>query len=257
VFLVERVMCTASIPRPGHRRDRATAGPGGGSAHPSIGGWYKQPVTAPRVTVLVADDHPLFREGIARAVRERPDLELVAEERDGRAALERIRAQEPAVAVVDLRLPELDGIAIANAVSRDGLPTRVLVLSAFTEPRPVYEAMAAGAAGYFSKDADREDVLDAIAAVARGESRVEPRLQSALFEQVRDRAREPGRPLLTPREREIVGLMADGLSAPAIGERLFLATATVKSHQAHVYEKLGVSDRAAAVAEGMRRGLLE
>jgi two-component system, NarL family, nitrate/nitrite response regulator NarL len=210
-----------------------------------------------RVTVLVADDHPLFREGIARAVRERPDLELVAEMSDGRAALAGIREASPAVAVVDLRLPGLDGIAIANAVSRDRLPTRVLLLSAFTEPRLVYEAMAAGAAGYFSKDADREAVLDAIAAVARGESRVDPGLQGGLFDELRQRAGDDERPLLTAREREVVQLMADGLSAPAISARLYLATATVKSHQAHIYEKLGVSDRAAAVAEAMRRGLLE
>ena len=210
-----------------------------------------------RVTVLVADDHPLFREGVARAVRERPDLELVGQVGDGRAALAGIRELSPAVAVVDLRLPEVDGVGIANAVARDGLATRVLVLSAFTDPRLVYEAMSAGAAGFFSKDADREAVLDAVAAVARGESRVEPRLQSALFAEMRERARDDERPLLTPREREVLGLMAEGISAPAIGRRLYLATATIKSHQARIYEKLGVSDRAAAVAAAMRAGLLE
>ena len=199
----------------------------------------------------------LFREGVARAVRDRPDLELVGEVGDGRAALAGIRELSPAVAVVDLRLPEIDGVGIANAVARDGLATRVLVLSAFTDPRLVYEAMSAGAAGFFSKDADREAVLDAVAAVARGESRVEPRLQSALFAEMRERARDDERPLLTPREREVLGLMAEGLSAPAIGRRLYLATATVKSHQARLYEKLGVSDRAAAVAAAMRAGLLE
>jgi two-component system nitrate/nitrite response regulator NarL len=209
------------------------------------------------VTVLVADDHPLFREGIARALRERPGLELIAEVGDGRSALERIRDLRPAVAVVDLRLPELDGVAIVNAVTRDRLPTRVLVLSAFNEPRLVYEAMAAGAAGYFTKDADREAVLDAIAALARGEDRVEPGLQAALFAEVRAHAADHERPVLTPRELEILRLIADGLTAPAIGKRLYLATATVKSHQARMYEKLGVSDRAAAVAEAMRRGLLD
>jgi two-component system nitrate/nitrite response regulator NarL len=211
----------------------------------------------PRATVLVADDHPLFRDGIARALRERPDLELVAEVGDGRSALECIRDLRPAVAVVDLRLPELDGVAIVNAVARDRLSTRVLVLSAFTEPRLVYEAMAAGAAGYFTKDADRDAVLDAIAAVARGEDRVEAGLQGALFAELRAHAADDGRPALTPRELEILRLIADGLTAPAIGRRLYLATATVKSHQARMYEKLGVSDRAAAVAEAMRRGLLE
>ena len=198
----------------------------------------------------------MFREGIARAVRERPGLELVGEVGDGRAALAGIRELSPAVAVVDLRMPGIDGVGIANAVARDGLATRVLVLSAFTDPRLVYEAMSAGAAGFFSKDADREAVLDAVAAVARGESRVEPRLQSALFAELRERSRED-RPRLTPREQEVLGLMAEGLSAPAIGRRLYLATATVKSHQARIYEKLGVADRAAAVAAAMRAGLLE
>ena len=211
----------------------------------------------PRVTVLVADDHPLFREGLARAVRERPGLELVGEVGDGRAALDGIRELSPAVAVVDLRLPGLDGVEIANAVARDALPTRVLVLSAFTEPRLIYEAMAAGAAGYYSKDADREAVLDAVAALARGESRVEPRLQNALFGELHERARDTEAPVLSPRERQILTLMAEGASAPAIGKQLYLAAATVKSHQARIYGKLGVSDRAAAVAEAMRRGLLE
>lgn len=210
-----------------------------------------------RVTVLVADDHPLFRDGIARAVRERPDLELVAEVGGGRSALETIRELAPAVAVVDLRLPEIDGVAIVGALTRDRLPTRILILSAFTEPRLIYGALTAGAAGYFSKDAEREAILDAVAAVARGESRVEPRLQQALFGELRAHALEEDRPLLTPRELEILRLIADGLTAPLIGKRLYIATPTVKSHQARMYEKLGVSDRAAAVAEGMRHGLLE
>ena len=210
-----------------------------------------------RVTVLVADDHPLFRDGIARAVRGRPELELVAEVGDGRSALERIRELEPAVAVVDLRLPRLDIVTIAGAIARDRLPTRVLVLSAFTEPRLIYGVMSAGAAGYFSKDAERDEILDAIFAVARGESRVEPRLQGALFGELRVQASGEGRPVLAPRELEVLRLIGEGLSARQIGERLCIATSTVKSHQARLYEKLSVSDRAAAVAEGMRLGLLE
>jgi two-component system, NarL family, nitrate/nitrite response regulator NarL len=210
-----------------------------------------------RVTVLVADDHPLFRDGIARAVRGRPELELVAEVGDGRSALERIRELEPEVAVVDLRLPGLDVVTIAGAIARDRLPTRVLVLSAFTEPQLMYGVMSAGAAGYFSKDAERDEILDAIFAVARGESRVEPRLQGALFGELRVQAGGEGRPVLAPRELEVLRLIGEGLSARQIGERLYIATSTVKSHQARLYEKLGVSDRAAAVAEGMRLGLLE
>jgi two-component system, NarL family, nitrate/nitrite response regulator NarL len=210
-----------------------------------------------RVQVVVADDHPLFREGIERAVRERPDLELVGSATDGREALERIRTLSPRVAVLDMRLPELDGLQILNAVRRDELPTRVLFLSASGDAELVYRAVQGGAAGYFRKEADRQVILDAIAAVARGATVIEPGLQAGVFDQIRIRAAAEDRPILTAREREVLALMAEGASGPQIADRLIIALPTVKTHQSRLYEKLGVSDRAAAVAEAMRRGLLE
>jgi two-component system, NarL family, nitrate/nitrite response regulator NarL len=211
----------------------------------------------PRVRVVVADDHPLFREGIERAVRERPELELVAAAADGREALTTIRDLEPHVAVLDLRLPGLDGLQILNAVVRDGMPSRVLFLSASGDPELVYRAVQMGAAGYFRKEADREAILDAIAAVARGRTVIDPELQAGVFEQVRMRGTGDDRPILTAREREVLTLMSEGLTGPQIAERLIVALPTVKTYQARLYEKLGVSERAAAVAEAMRRGLLE
>ena len=210
-----------------------------------------------RVSVLVADDHPLFREGIERAVKERPELELVGAAAGGREALERIRDLAPAVAVLDLKLPELDGFQILNAVSRDDIPTRVLFLSASGDPEVVYRAVQGGAAGYFRKEADRNAILDAISAVARGGTVIDPGLQAGVFDQIRMRGTSEERPILTAREREVLTLMAEGLSGPQIAERLIVAIPTVKTHQARLYEKLGVSERAAAVAEAMRRGLLE
>ena len=210
-----------------------------------------------RVTVLVADDHPLFRDGIVRAVRERPDLELVAEASDGRDALARIRELHPQVAILDLSLPELDGIDVLDAVRRDGLPTRVLMLSASTEGAIVFQAVSGGASGYLSKSASRDQVCDAAAAVARGETVLGEGLQAGLFDEVRARGVDDARPVLTAREREVLALIAEGLSAPEIGEQLFVSASTVKTHMGHLYEKLGVSDRAACVAEAMRRGLLE
>ena len=214
-------------------------------------------MSAARVSVVVADDHPLFRDGIARALRERPDLELLGESADGREALALVRELQPMVAVVDLALPGLDGFALLNAIRRDGLPTRVLVLSASEEGALVHQALAGGAAGYLAKSATRTRVGDAVAAIGRGELVLDPVLQPALLEEVGRRGVDGDRPLLSAREREILALIADGLSAPAIGERLIVSPATVKTHMAHLYEKLGVSDRAAAVAEAMRRGLLE
>ena len=210
-----------------------------------------------RVSVVVADDHPLFREGIERAVRERPDLQLVGAAADGREALVQIRELTPQVAVLDVRLPDLDGLQVLNAVVRDGLPTRVLFLSASGDPEVVYRAVQGGAAGYFRKEADRDAILNGIAAVASGRTAIEPELQAGVFDQIRLRGTSEERPILTAREREVLALMADGLSAPQIAQRLIVAPPTVKTHQARLYEKLGVSDRAAAVAEAMRRGLLE
>ena len=210
-----------------------------------------------RVSVLVADDHPLFRDGIERAVRERPELELVGAAADGREALARIRELQPQVAVLDIRLPELDGLQVLNALVRDGVPTRVLFLSAAGDAEIVYRAIQAGAAGYFRKEADREAILNGIGAVAGGRTAIEPELQAGVFDQIRLRGTGEERPILTAREREVLALMAEGLSGPKIAEQLIVALPTVKTHQARLYEKLGVSDRAAAVAEAMRRGLLE
>jgi two-component system nitrate/nitrite response regulator NarL len=209
------------------------------------------------VTVLVADDHPIFLDGMERAIRGRPELELVGLRADGRQALEGIRTLHPAVALLDVRMPGLGGLEVLNAIRRDGLPTRVVLFSASTDGAIVHRALAAGAVGYVSKDADREAICDAVAAAARGGTVVAAELQAGVIEEIRARGVDGDRPALSGREREVLGLIADGLSAPAIAERLVLSTATVKTHLAHLYEKLGVSDRAAAVAEAMRRGLLE
>ena len=209
-----------------------------------------------RPTVLIADDHPIYREGLTRAVGRRPDLELVGEASNGRVALERIRALAPTVALLDVKMPELDGLQVLNAVRRDGLPTAVVLLSAHTTPETVYECLAGGAQAFLSKQADRDEICDAVAAAARGEVRLSPDLQGHLIRQVQLRAGAQA-PRLTTREAEVLRMIADGMSAPEIARRLTLSTATVKSHLQGLYEKLEVSDRAAAVATAMRQGLLE
>jgi two-component system, NarL family, nitrate/nitrite response regulator NarL len=150
----------------------------------------------------------------------------------------------------------VDGVQLCAAIGRDGLATRVLIVSGYDDDELVYAALEAGASGYVPKDAPRDEMARAVLAVAHGEMAIAPRLAGGLASQIRLR-RERTAPLLTEREREVLGLLAEGKSAPEIGRMLFLATSTVKSHLAHLYEKLGVSDRAAAVAEAMRRGLIE
>jgi two-component system, NarL family, nitrate/nitrite response regulator NarL len=209
-----------------------------------------------KVRVVVADDHPLYRDGVVRALAGSGQVEVVAEAGDGAAALAAIEKHRPDVALLDYKLPGLDGVRVAHAVLRDGLPTRVLLLSAFTESGVVYKALEEGAAGFIPKEARREQIVDAVLACARGENVVPPEIASGLVSEIRLRATDNA-PALTDREREILKLISAGRSLPEIATELYLGVTTVKTHVQHVYEKLGVSDRAAAVAEAMRHGLIE
>ena len=209
-----------------------------------------------RTRVLVAEDHPMFRGALVDAIKRRSDLELVGVAEDGRVAIEEIRRLKPEVALVDMRMPELDGAQVLNAVVRDGVPTRVLFLSTHTDSGMVYDLLANGASGYLDKAASAEQVCDAIAAAARGKTVLSESIEGDVLQQIRVRGAEVDTKL-TPREQEVLRLVAGGDSAPDIAERLFIETSTVKTHLQNIYEKLGVSERAAAVAEGMRRGLLE
>ncbi|HEY6741680.1 MAG TPA: response regulator transcription factor [Lapillicoccus sp.] len=210
----------------------------------------------PRVRVVVVDDHPFFRDGLTRGLVNSGRVDVVGEAENGRDALELISELRPDVAVVDYQMPDLTGLQVLSAIVRDGLPTRVLMLSAVVESSIVYSSVEAGAAGYLSKDARRQEIVDAVLAVSRGRTVVPPELAAGLVSQIRMRA-EPNRPILSPRELEVLRGFARGLSVPELGKELFLGTSTVKTHAQRLYQKLGVSDRAAAVAEGMRQGLVE
>jgi two-component system, NarL family, nitrate/nitrite response regulator NarL len=209
-----------------------------------------------KITVVVADDHPFFRDGVTRALTRGGQVEVVAEAENGREALEAIQRERPAVALVDYQMPELDGLGVVNAVTRDQLPTRVLLLSAFTDSAVVFDALQKGAAGYLSKDARRDEIVDAVLTVARGGTVVPPELAAGLAQQIRLRA-DSQAPVLSERERQVLTAFARGLSIPQVAAELYISPSTVKTHTQRLYEKLGVSDRAAAVAEAMRRGLLE
>jgi two-component system, NarL family, nitrate/nitrite response regulator NarL len=209
-----------------------------------------------RVRVVVADDHPLYRDGVVRALLASGQIDVVAQAGDGRGALDAVREHGPDVALLDYKLPGLDGVAVTHAIVRDKLSTRVLLLSAYTESGLVYQALQTGAAGYLLKEARREQIVDGVLACARGETVLAPELAGGLVTEIRLRASSDA-PALTERESEILKLIAEGKSLPEIARELFLGVTTVKTHVQHLYEKLGVSDRAAAVAEAMRRRLIE
>jgi two-component system nitrate/nitrite response regulator NarL len=189
-------------------------------------------------------------------VRLRPDLELVGHARSGHDAVRAIAELRPAVAVVELRLPGLDGRGVLDAVVHEQLDTRVLMLAGRRDAPMAYAAIEAGAAGYLFKEADADQICDGIARVARGQTVLAPRAQTELADEIRLRRRD-GRPLLSERERQVLELVADGRTAPEMAQLLNLGLGTVKSHLRHVYDKLGVRERAAAVAEAMRRGVLQ
>lgn len=211
---------------------------------------------AEKVRVVVGDDHPLFREGVVRALTSSGEIDVVAEADDGTEALAAIKEHQPAVALLDYQMPGLDGAQVAAAVVREELPTRVLLLSAHDESAVVYQAIQDGAAGFLPKESTRADIVAAVLNCARGRDVISPALAAGLAGEIRRRA-EPSGPVLSPREREILGLIATGKTIPAMASQLFLAPSTVKTHVQRLYEKLEVGDRAAAVAEAMRRGLLE
>lgn len=208
------------------------------------------------ISVLVAERQPLLREGLVRAIRQRANLQLVSEAPDGRAALERILQHQPDVAVVDASLRRLDGAQVLNAVVRDGLSTRVLFVAAADDQDGAYRAIAAGAAGVLSKHTDAAQLCSAVMTAAGGDAVIAPETQTWVVRAIRRRA-QPQEAILTDRERRVLLLIAEGRSAAEIGRALHLSAGTVKTILVKLYDRLGVSERAAAVAAAMRRGLIE
>lgn len=205
------------------------------------------------VTLLVVDDHPVVRDGIVGMVASADDVEVIGEASDGAEAVGLAQVLHPDVVLMDLRMPRMDGVAAIREFARLGIPSRIVVLTTFDADADVLPAISAGATGYLLKDAPRDMLLRAIRTAAAGEAVLAPSVASRLV----SRVRAPEQTLLSPRELEVLALVADGATNRAAGARLHVSEATVKTHLLSIYAKLGVGDRAAAVAEGFRRGLLD
>jgi two-component system nitrate/nitrite response regulator NarL len=206
------------------------------------------------VRVLVADDHPAMRGALARLVRDYDGLELVGEAGDGQQAIALIEARAPDVALVDVRMPGLDGLGLLRQLIADRSPVRVLLISGNDDSELAHEAIGQGAAGFLSKDAEEVEICEAIIAVSEGRSVLSQGLQSGVLELIRRRAQDTVR--VSERERELLALATEGLTTAEIAGRLHLSPNTVKTYWQRVYEKLGASDRASAVAEAIRRGIV-
>jgi DNA-binding NarL/FixJ family response regulator len=204
------------------------------------------------IRLLIADDHPVVRDGLTGMFAADPDFSVVGEAGDGSQALRLAEAVRPDVILMDLRMPGMDGVTAIAELARRGNPARVLVLTTYDTDTYVLPAIEAGATGYLLKDAPRDELLRAVRAAAAGQSVLAPSVATRLM----SRVREPSPEVLSQRELEVLGLVAAGTTNRETAARLFISEATVKTHLLHIYAKLGVTDRAAAVAEAFNRGLL-
>ena len=213
-----------------------------------------------RIRLLIVDDHPVVRDGLRGILEGSPDFEVVGEAANGAEAVTRARALRPDVVLMDLRMPDVDGVTAIKRLAELGSDARVLVLTTYDTDADVVPAIEAGATGYLLKDAPRNDLLRAVRAAANGEAVLSPSVATRLLGQVRGQVRGQGRgpaqESLSARELDVLALIAHGCSNRDAAVRLFISEATVKTHLLHIYAKLGVNDRAAAVAVGFERGLL-
>jgi DNA-binding NarL/FixJ family response regulator len=215
----------------------------------------REPGAPAPVRLLIADDHPVVRDGLSGMFAADPGFEVLGEAGDGAEAVRLARALRPDVILMDLRMPEMDGVTAIAELARHGVTARVLVLTTYDTDSHVLPAIEAGATGYLLKDAPRTELLRAVRAAARGEAVLSPSVASRLMGRVRAPAAGSDGPL-SQRELEVLQLVAAGTTNREAAARLFISEATVKTHLLHIYAKLGVGDRAAAVAEAFNRGLL-
>ncbi len=204
------------------------------------------------IKLLIADDHPVVRDGLSSMFARDPEFEVLGEASDGAEAIQLALVLKPDVILMDLRMPGMDGLTAITELGKRGSPARVLVLTTYDTDSHVLPAIEAGATGYLLKDAPRAELLRAVRAAARGEAVLSPSVAARLM----SRFRTPGAGPLSPRELEVLELVAAGTTNREAAARLFISEATVKTHLLNIYAKLGVSDRAAAVAEAFNRGLL-
>lgn len=204
------------------------------------------------IRVLIVDDHPVVRDGLRGMFAGEPDFEVVGEAGDGDEAVVVARRLRPDVILMDLRMPGGDGVTAIRRLSEQGSSARVLVLTTYDTDADVLPAIEAGATGYLLKDVPRDELMRAVRAAARGESTLAPSVATRLMSRLREPVRQP----LSRRELEVLQLIAAGKSNREAAAELFISEATVKTHLLHIYGKLDVNDRAAAVAAAYERGLL-
>ncbi len=208
------------------------------------------------IRLILVEDQPTILQQQRRLLEAFEELEVMGAARDGAGALELIREHNPDVVLLDLGLPDLDGIEVIRQLKREGIKVEILIYTIFDEEERVLEAVRAGASGYLLKGTPAERMVEAVREVHSGGSVIQPRLARRLLRHFQAQDQE-GAPSLTPRETEILGLIARGLTNREAAETLGVSPATVRTHLEHIYAKLDVSNRTEAVTEAIRRGIIE
>lgn len=204
------------------------------------------------IRILITDDHPVVREGLAGMLAGQPDFEVVGMAGDGETAVSLFASLSPDVALMDLQMPGLDGVGAIEKIKASDPDAHILVLTTYDSDAAILRAIEAGATGYLLKDTPREELFSAIRAAAKGDSVLAPAVASRLM----TRMRAPAEENLSAREIEVLELVARGFSNKEVGKELHISTATVKTHLIHIYGKLGVDDRTAAVTTALERGII-
>ena len=205
-----------------------------------------------QIKILIVDDHPVVRSGLAGMLQGQPDFLVVGQAANGQEALPLVISARPDVVLTDLRMPVMDGVTLIQTLRSRQLPVHTLVLTTYDSEADILPAIEAGATGYLLKDAPREELFRAVRAAARGESVLAPAVAARLMGQLR----APAGTQLSSREIEVLALVARGHSNRAISKALHISTATVKTHLIHIFGKLEVSDRTAAVTVALERGII-
>ncbi len=210
------------------------------------------------IKILIADDHLIIRQGLRLILETEPDFELVGEASDGKEALSLCKKLKPAVVLMDLRMPNMDGLTAIEKLRTEQPEVAVVILTTFNEDELMFRGLQAGARGYLLKDTDRSTLFDTIRAAARGETLLKPEIMARVLSQKSMMKAEAGEPVnLTERELEVLTSVARGERSKEVATRLGISERTIKAHLASIYEKLGVDSRAAAIAVAAQKGILQ